>query len=317
VNTYANTASGDESDLSAAACLVFAARSTCKLAPSIEQEFGLVLACWRQTEKSGKPRIVPLVFSQSIENYKRMAIVLPEAKEWTAYRQIDQLFDELAVPLFSRKGNLPRLLLIAILDYAESHQSTRFAALMRELPRGRADFFNLALGHVSKSYLLWTYMGMTITNDASTAAPSTAAPSTSTTSTTSSQPLLQQLSALNDDELATIAATIAGIRQQRQQNVATVSVLTPATVRLNTTTASSIPSTAATLASSDIENRSDNGSDFELPTPMTHNKASRRLSFLTSMTANGSPALSLSPITLGDCGSSFNVTTINYDDVDD
>jgi hypothetical protein len=60
-------ASGDELDLSAASCVVFAARSTCKIAPLIEQALGLVLACWRQTEKSGKPRIVPLVFSQSFE----------------------------------------------------------------------------------------------------------------------------------------------------------------------------------------------------------------------------------------------------------
>jgi hypothetical protein len=246
-----------------------------------------------------------------------MAAVLPKAKEWTAYTQIDQLFDELNVPLFSRKGNLPRLLLIGILDYVESHQSTRFAALLRELPRGRADFFNLALGHVSKSYLLWTYMGMTITNDASTAAPSTmAAAAAAATTSTTSQPTLQQLSALNDDELATITAAIASIRQQRQQHVATVSTaLTPATARLNiqSTPAPSIPSTGATLASSDIENRSDNGSDFELPTPMTHNKASRRLSFLTSMTTYGSPSLSLSPIALSDCGSSFNVTTLNCD----
>jgi hypothetical protein len=129
-----------------------------------------------------------------------MAAVLPKAKEWTAYTQIDQLFDELNVPLFSRKGNLPRLLLIGILDYVESHQSTRFAALLRELPRGRADFFNLALGHVSKSYLLWTYMGMTITNDASTAAPSTIAAAAAAATSTTSQPTLQQLSALNDDD---------------------------------------------------------------------------------------------------------------------
>ena len=32
----------------------------------------------------------------------------------------------------------------------------------RELPRGRADLFNLVLGHISRSYLLWTYMGMLI-----------------------------------------------------------------------------------------------------------------------------------------------------------
>ena len=155
--------------LQAAACIVFASRSTIKQAPQIVSFFedekksaNFYVACWRTTEKCGKPRIVPLLFkSVTLEQYKAMAGVLPKAKEWTDYEQIWDLFDELGVPIYSRKGNLPRLILCALMDRAES-DGARLAPLMKRLARGRADLFNLVLGHISRSYLLWTYMGMTI-----------------------------------------------------------------------------------------------------------------------------------------------------------
>ena len=156
--------------LQAAACIVFASRSTIKLAPDIvpffddaaTQSDNMLMACWRKTEKCGKPRVVPLLFrAPTAAQYKDMAAALPRAKEWTDYEQIWELFDELDVPIYSRKGNLPRLILCALMDRAES-DGARLAPLMRELPRGRADLFNLVLGHISRSYLLWTYMGMLI-----------------------------------------------------------------------------------------------------------------------------------------------------------
>jgi len=162
--------------LQAAACIVFASRSTIKLAPEIVPLFAdgadsnrLFVACWRKTEKCGKPRIVPLLFgAPTLAQYRDMAAALPRAKEWTDYEQIWELFDELGVPVYSRKGNLPRLILCALMDRAEA-DGARLAPLMRELPRGRADLFNLALGHISRSYLLWTYMGMLIKDAAAPA----------------------------------------------------------------------------------------------------------------------------------------------------
>ena len=160
--------------LQAAACIVFASRSTIKLAPEIVSFFddtaaspqrrkdNFYVACWRKTEKCGKPRIVPLLFkSVTLQQYKLMAEELPRAKEWTDYEEIWDLFDQLDVPVYSRKGNLPRLILCGLMDRAES-DSERLAPLMAHLPRGRADLFNLVLGHISRSYLLWTYMGMLI-----------------------------------------------------------------------------------------------------------------------------------------------------------
>ena len=118
---------------------------------------------WRKTEKYGKPRVVPLLFdAPTLEQYRDMARVLPKANEWTHYEQIEDLFDELSVPIYSRKGNLPRLLLCGLMDRAESSSEHRLAPLMAQLRRGRADLFNLVLGHISRSYLLWTYMGMLI-----------------------------------------------------------------------------------------------------------------------------------------------------------
>lgn len=52
----------DNDNIAAAACIVFAARSTVKTVPKIEQFCGLTCACWVTTEKCQKPRIVPLLF---------------------------------------------------------------------------------------------------------------------------------------------------------------------------------------------------------------------------------------------------------------
>jgi hypothetical protein len=49
-------------------------------------------------------------------------------------------------------------LLIALVDRAADGQ--RLLPLMARLDRGRADL--LVLGHMSRSYLLWTYMGLLI-----------------------------------------------------------------------------------------------------------------------------------------------------------
>jgi hypothetical protein len=52
----------DDSSLKAAACLVFASRSTVTIAPEIVEWNGILFAAWRETEKCGKPRLVPLLF---------------------------------------------------------------------------------------------------------------------------------------------------------------------------------------------------------------------------------------------------------------
>jgi hypothetical protein len=145
----------ENSSLKAAACLVFASRSTVTIAPEIVEWNGILFAAWRETEKCGKPRLVPLLFkSVSRAHYEAMARVLPEAGEWTQYKTIDTLFDRLACPSFARKANLPRQMLVGLLDRAEC-ESEALAPLMEKLPRGRADLFNLALGHVSRSFLIW------------------------------------------------------------------------------------------------------------------------------------------------------------------
>jgi hypothetical protein len=150
--------------LSAAACIVFASRSTIRLAPRIVQWGGGLYAAWRTTEKCGRPRLVPLLFEGvTLDEYEQMATVLPEANEWTQYEAIDELFDQLGLPPYSRKGNLPRLLLVGLIDRAAD--GDRLVPLMKRLARGRADLFNLVLGHVSRSYLLWTYMGLLIKDE--------------------------------------------------------------------------------------------------------------------------------------------------------
>jgi hypothetical protein len=58
-------------------------------------------------------------------------------------------------------------MLIGLLDNAQ-WKNPKFDELMSKLPRGRADLFNLALGHVSRSFLLWAYMGMTVKSNSTT-----------------------------------------------------------------------------------------------------------------------------------------------------
>ena len=84
---------------------------------------------------------------------------------------MNTLLEELQIPKFARKANLPRVILIGLIDKAQ-WQNKRFDELTKKLPRGRADLFNLALGHISRSFLVWAYMGMTVK-----AAPTTPMPS--------------------------------------------------------------------------------------------------------------------------------------------
>jgi hypothetical protein len=91
--------------LSAAACIVFASRSTVRLAPRIVQWGGGLYAAWRTTEKCGRPRLVPLLFEGvTLDKYEQMATVLPEANEWTQYEAIDELFDQLGLPPILAQG---------------------------------------------------------------------------------------------------------------------------------------------------------------------------------------------------------------------
>ena len=100
-------------------------------------ESNFLAACWRTTEKCGKPRVVPLLWRNvTAEQYQKMAAVLPKAREWTNYDQIEQLLDVIDVPVFSRKGNLPRLILTGLVDRAES-DTNRLDAPMQRLPRGQ------------------------------------------------------------------------------------------------------------------------------------------------------------------------------------
>jgi len=80
------------------------------------------------------------------------------------------------------------VILIGLVDKAQ-WQNTRFDELMKKLPRGRADLFNLALGHISRSFLLWAYMGMTVK----------AAPTTPTTTASTATPATIKLNLSNRD----------------------------------------------------------------------------------------------------------------------
>lgn len=182
--------------------------------------------------------------------YKKMATVLPEAKEWTTYPQINDLFDQLAVPLFSRKGNLPRLLLVGLLDHVVATQPQRYAPLMREMRRGHLDLFNLALGHVSRSYLVWTYACLLVKQPAPTAAPLAAEPTN-----------LQQAK-------LTVAALEAQLERARQV-MARFSLASPV-------------STSATFDESSPPATCDSGSEFDTPSisrqPLSPLDPRRRLS---------------------------------------
>lgn len=93
---------------------------------------------------------------------KEVAKAVPKAGKWQRYDEIDFLFDKLGVPLNARKGSsLTRSLAVAVLDFAIVN-TKKLDKLMKEMRRGRADLFNLALGHKSHSFTVWTYMGMAI-----------------------------------------------------------------------------------------------------------------------------------------------------------
>jgi hypothetical protein len=211
----------DEHALAAAACIVFASRSTVRTRPRIEQWNGELFAAWRESEKCGAARLVPLLFDGvTLEQYEAMAARLPTANEWTQYESIDVLFTaRLGLPPYSLKGNIPRLLLVALMDRAET-DTQRLAPLMARLKRGRADLFNLVLGHISRSYLAWTYMGMLV-RDAAPAAP--AAPAPPVASAVAVPREVQQkeneepmpaLLAEKDAEIARLQALVAQLRLQ-------------------------------------------------------------------------------------------------------
>ena len=208
---------GDEQALAAAACIVFASRATVRTRPRIERWNGLLFAAWRESEKCGAPRLVPLLFDGvTLEQYEAMAARLPTAKEWTQYESIDVLFTtRLGLPPYSLKGNIPRLLLVALMDRAES-DTQKLAPLMARLKRGRVDLFNLALGHISRSYLVWTYMGMLVRDaDAPAAAPAAVAPAAVAPAAPlqkENEPPLAALLAEKDAEIARLQALVAQLR---------------------------------------------------------------------------------------------------------
>jgi hypothetical protein len=219
----------DEHALAAAACIVFASRSTVRTRPRIEQWNGVLFAAWRESEKCGAARLVPLLFDGvTLEQYEAMAARLPTANEWTQYESIDVLFTaRLGLPPYSLKGNIPRLLLVALMDRAET-DTQRLAPLMAKLKRGRADLFNFVLGHISRSYLAWTYMGMLV-RDAAPAAPAAPAP---VQQKENEEPLAALLAA-KDSEIARLQALVAQLRleaaaQLRSNTTPTKTPLSPA-----------------------------------------------------------------------------------------
>ena len=52
----------NSTDVKSAACFLFASRSTNEFAPTIELYCGLLCACWQTTEKTGMPRLLPLIY---------------------------------------------------------------------------------------------------------------------------------------------------------------------------------------------------------------------------------------------------------------
>jgi hypothetical protein len=208
---------GDENALAAAACIVFASRSTVRTRPRIEQWNGVLFAAWRESEKCGAPRLVPLLFDGvTVAQYEAMAARLPTANEWTQYESIDVLFTaRLGLPPYSLKGNIPRLLLVALMDRAET-DTERLAPLMAKLKRGRADLFNLVLGHISRSYLAWTYMGMLIRDGAPVvpAAPAVLRPEKENEEEPAAPAAVAALLAEKDAEIARLQALVAQLRSE-------------------------------------------------------------------------------------------------------
>lgn len=65
--------SGDDYDVMAAACFVFASRSTIEIVPTIEDYCGLLCACWTTTEKTGKPRLIPLPYQGITKSVRKIS----------------------------------------------------------------------------------------------------------------------------------------------------------------------------------------------------------------------------------------------------
>jgi hypothetical protein len=253
----ADTQTDAEQALASAACIAFASRSTIRLAPRIVRWNDIAFAAWRTTEKCGKPRLVPLLFEGvTVAEYEQLASVLPRANEWTQYEAIDELFDQLGVPPYSRKGNLPRLLLVALTDRAADGQ--RLAPLMAKLDRGRADLFNLVLGHMSRSYLLWTYMGLLIKDRDQAATRSVAPPAPAPPApAVVDRPDVAEavVVAAKNKEIAELRAELAALRLFLSIRESSAMVATPASppYSLSSSTASS---TCTTPLRRNDENRS-------------------------------------------------------------
>ena len=64
----------DSKDVHAASCFLFASRSTIELVPTIEFYCGMLCACWLTTEKTGMPRLVPLLY-ESISKTVRQRLL--------------------------------------------------------------------------------------------------------------------------------------------------------------------------------------------------------------------------------------------------
>jgi hypothetical protein len=245
-----NAADARQQALASAACIAFASRSTIRLAPRIVRWKDIAFAAWHTTEKCGKPRLVPLLFEGvTVAEYEQLASVLPKANEWTQYEAIDELFDELGVPPYSRKGNLPRLLLVALMDRATDGQ--RLAPLMAKLDRGRADLFNLVLGHMSRSYLLWTYMGLLIKDRDQAASPPAPAPAAPV-----ERPDVAAVVAAKDKEIADLRAELAELRFRLSIRESSAVVATPASPPYSLSSSSAASSACTTPLRANDENRS-------------------------------------------------------------
>ena len=124
------------------------------------------------------------------------------------------------------EGNVHRFVLIGLLDYALSFDadlSGQLTPLLSSMERGRADLYNLGLGHVSRSYLVWPYMKMAVKEaELEPAAPAAPAPASSRIERELhrlAQALAQALKASNWDEIARIQQSQTLFLQQ---NVATI-----------------------------------------------------------------------------------------------
>ena len=119
--------------------------------------------------------------------------------------------------------------LIGLLDSAQ-WKNPKFDELMSKLPRGRADLFNLALGHVSRSFLLWTYMGMTVKSNTTLTLSSSSSSSSSTSSTIRKQFIPTTISSTNlqqqqpmyiteqlSDKLSTAKARLMAAEQEARK----------------------------------------------------------------------------------------------------